>query len=56
LNFTQAGAELGLTQTAVSQHIKALKAPLGCQPFERKPHHLDLTVMGKPVFIQFANH
>ncbi len=47
LNFTQAGAELGLTQTAVSQHIKALEAVLGCQLFERKPRHLALTGMGQ---------
>lgn len=46
LNFTQAGAELGLTQTAVSQHIKALEEVLGCQLFERKPRHLALTGMG----------
>lgn len=47
LNFTQAGAELGLTQTAVSQHIKALEEVLGCRLFERKPRHLALTGMGK---------
>lgn len=46
LNFTRAGAELGLTQTAVSQHIKALEEVLGCQLFERKPRHLVLTGMG----------
>ena len=47
LNFTRAGAELGLTQTAVSQHIKALEVVLGCQLFKRKPRHLDLTDMGQ---------
>jgi LysR family glycine cleavage system transcriptional activator len=47
LNFTQAGAELGLTQTAVSQHIKALESVLGCQLFQRKPRHLALTGMGQ---------
>lgn len=47
LNFTQAGAELGLTQTAVSQHVKGLETVIGCQLFERKPRHLVLTGMGQ---------
>lgn len=46
LNFTEAGKELGLTQTAVSLHIKSLEAALGCQLFLRKPRQLDLTDMG----------
>jgi LysR family glycine cleavage system transcriptional activator len=36
-----------LTQTAVSQHIKALESVLGCQLFQRKPRHLALTGMGQ---------
>ena len=47
LNFTQAGTELGLTQTAVSLHIKSLETALGCQLFQRKPRHLELTGMGQ---------
>jgi LysR family glycine cleavage system transcriptional activator len=47
LNFTQAGTELGLTQTAVSLHIKSLEVALGCQLFQRKPRHLELTGMGQ---------
>lgn len=47
LNFTETGRELGLTQTAVSLHIKALEGTLGCQLFERKPRHLELTAMGQ---------
>ncbi|MGB7268060.1 MAG: LysR family transcriptional regulator, partial [Albidovulum sp.] len=47
LNFTEAGDELGLTQTAVSLHIKALEGTLGCRLFDRKPRHLALTAMGQ---------
>lgn len=47
LNFTATGAELGLTQTAVSLHIKALEETLGCKLFLRKPRNLELTEMGK---------
>lgn len=47
LNFTETGRELGLTQTAVSLHIKALEGTLGCQLFERKPRNLELTAMGQ---------
>jgi LysR family glycine cleavage system transcriptional activator len=47
LNFTRAGAELGLTQTAVSQHIKSLESVLGCQLFQRRPRHVELTGMGQ---------
>jgi len=47
LNFTETGKELGLTQTAVSLHIKSLEATLGCQLFERKPRNLELTAMGQ---------
>lgn len=47
LNFTTTGGELGLTQTAVSLHIKALEETLGCKLFLRKPRHLELTEMGK---------
>jgi len=35
LNFTQVGTESGLTQTAVSQHIKTLETVLACQLFEQ---------------------
>ena len=46
-NFTTTGKELGLTQTAVSLHIKALEETLGCKLFLRNPRHLELTEMGK---------
>lgn len=47
LNFTEAGRELGLTQTAVSQHVKSLEETLGCRLFDRKPRNLELTAMGQ---------
>lgn len=47
LNFTKAGQELGLTQTAVSLHIKALEGTLQCRLFDRNPRHLQLTDMGQ---------
>lgn len=47
LSFTQAGRELGLTQTAISLHIKSLEATLGCQLFVRRARHLSLSAMGQ---------
>jgi LysR family glycine cleavage system transcriptional activator len=46
LNFTETGKELGLTQTAVSQHMKSLETSLGCRLFVRKPRGLELTALG----------
>ena len=46
-NFTAAGEELGLTQAAVSLHIKSLEAKLGCALFLRQPRNLQLSEMGK---------
>lgn len=50
LNFTEAGHELGLTQTAISLHIKSLEAALGCQLFVRRARHLSLSQMGQAYF------
>jgi LysR family transcriptional regulator of beta-lactamase len=46
LNFTAAGAELGLTQAAISQHIKLLEAELGVALFRRLPRGVELTAEG----------
>ncbi len=46
LNFTEAGKELGLTQAAVSLHVRSLEATLNCQLFLRRPRRLELTAMG----------
>lgn len=47
LSFTAASHEIGLTQTAVSQHIKALEAQLGDTLFIRRPKSLHLTDVGR---------
>ena len=51
LSFTAAARETGLTQTAVSQHIKALEAQLGDMLFLRRPKSLQLTDVGKAYLI-----
>ena len=45
--FTAASRELGLTQTAVSQHIKALEVKLGHDLFLRRAKSVELTEIGK---------
>lgn len=47
MSFTAASHEIGLTQTAVSQHIKALETQLGDKLFLRRPKSLLLTDVGK---------
>lgn len=47
LNFTETGQELGLTQTAVSLHIRSLEARLGSKLFYRQARRLELTEIGQ---------
>lgn len=47
LNFTQAAADLNMTQAAVSQQIKGLESQLGVALFKRLPRGLELTDSGK---------
>ena len=47
MSFTAASKELGLTQTAISQHIKALEDKLGQKLFIRRAKSLKLTEIGK---------
>lgn len=47
LNFRLAGLELGVTQGAVAQQIRALEAELGLKLFERQPRTLVLTHNGQ---------
>ncbi|SLN19966.1 HTH-type transcriptional activator AmpR [Roseovarius albus] len=47
LSFTAAAHELSLTQTAISQHIKALEQKLGQQLFIRRAKSLRLTDVGE---------
>lgn len=46
-SFTRAAEELCITQSAVSQHIKALESRLGCKLFFRLPGQIKLTEEGK---------
>ncbi|MFO1122975.1 MAG: LysR substrate-binding domain-containing protein [Hyphomicrobiales bacterium] len=46
LNFTLAGAELGLTQSAVSQQVRALEESLGASLFRRGRRGVELTAEG----------
>src|SRR5262245_2469136 len=43
LNFTRAGEELGLTQSAVSRQIQLLEEHLGAPMFQRQGRNLQLT-------------
>lgn len=45
-NFTKAGEMLGLTQPAVSQHIKKLEEELDTQIFLRKKGEITLSQEG----------
>ena len=47
LSFTAAADELGLTQSAVSQQIRALEERFGCALFIRKPRGIALTDNGR---------
>lgn len=47
LNFTETAQELGLTQTAVSLHIRSLEARLGSKLFYRQARRLELTEIGQ---------
>ncbi len=50
LSFTQAGAELFLTQSAVSRQIQALEEALGTKLFQRRPRALLLTESGQLLY------
>lgn len=47
LSFTAAADELGLTQSAISQQVRALETRLGVPLFQRKPRGLALTDDGR---------
>src|SRR5262245_60281581 len=47
LSFTRAGAELSVTQAAISHHVKALEEHLGRPLFRRLPRALLLTDEGQ---------
>ena len=45
-NLTRAAEEIGVTQTAISQHIKNLEAHLGAKLFDRGTRGVALTEIG----------
>lgn len=47
LSFTAAAAELGITQSALSLHVRSLEAQLGCPLFYRAARNLTLTEVGQ---------
>lgn len=47
LNFRLASEEIGVTQGAVAQHVRALEATLNVKLFERLPRGLALTEVGR---------
>lgn len=47
LSFTQAAAELHITQAAVSHQVRALEEALGQPLFERRPRQVRLTAAGE---------
>jgi LysR family transcriptional regulator, glycine cleavage system transcriptional activator len=47
LSFTLAAEELGFTQSAISQHVRALEERLECQLFLRRHRALQLTDAGR---------
>ena len=52
LSFTAAAQEIGLTQSAVSQQIRALETRLGVTLFERRARGLSLTDEGRKLLPQ----
>jgi LysR family glycine cleavage system transcriptional activator len=49
-SFVRAAHELGITASAVSQHVKALEEAYGVRLFDRSPHSVALTPEGLTVF------
>lgn len=54
LSFTKAGAELYLTQSAVSRQMKELEEQLGVELFQRRHRALALTEAGKQFYASAA--
>lgn len=54
LSFTAAAEEIGMTQSAVSQQVRALETRLGIELFVRKPRGLALTDDGRKLLPKVA--
>lgn len=50
LNFTEAAAELNMTQPALSKHIRLMEKEMNARLFDRSHHGLCLTEAGKILF------
>ncbi|MGC5340682.1 LysR family transcriptional regulator, partial [Escherichia coli] len=50
-SFTEAGRQLGLTQSTVSDHIRRLEESLGRRLFVRDTHSLALTADGESLLV-----
>ena len=55
LSFTAAAEEIGMTQSAVSQHVKSLETSLGVALFIRRPRGLSLTADGRKLLPQVSS-
>ena len=53
LNFTEAAAELNMTQPALSKHVSALEKEFGARLLDRNPRNLQLTEAGR-IFVENA--
>lgn len=53
LNFTEAAAELNMTQPALSKHVSALEKEFGARLLDRNPRNLQLTEAGR-IFVEGA--
>ena len=53
-SFTRAAEELHVTQSAVSQQVKALEAQLGVKLFNRERQRLKITPAGRDYLVEFA--
>lgn len=55
LSFTAAAEEIGMTQSAVSQHVRSLETSLGVTLFIRRPRGLSLTDDGRKLLPQVGS-
>jgi len=53
-SFAAAAQDLGVTATAISQHIRLLESHFGKQVFLRRPNGVELTDAGRELFLRVA--
>ena len=54
-SFTKTAEQLFITQAAVTQHVQALEAAIGCELFDRRKRPLRLTPAGKTFYADAKN-